>query len=134
MKKALRYLLILLGVILIAVGGFAGFVAVRGVPSYKAEKVELKVEATTARIEKGQKLASMLCAGCHMNPNSGNLAGRLMDAYPEKPEAQIEDLYLRAYARKPSRDEVNRALADLKAGRAVKVAFSKPYGCAVKYA
>ena len=28
-------------------------------------------------------------------------------------EAQIEDLYLRAYARKPSRDEVNRALADL---------------------
>jgi hypothetical protein len=41
------------------------------------------------------------------------LAGRLMDAYPEKPEAQIEDLYLRAYARKPSRDEVNRALADL---------------------
>ena len=29
---------------------------------------------------------------------------------------------------------VKAALADLKAGRPVKVAFSKPYGCAVKYA
>jgi cytochrome c553 len=83
MKKALRYLLILTGVILIAVGGFATFVAVRGVPSYKAEKVNLKVEATTARVEKGQKLASMLCASCHMDPNSGKLAGRLMDDVPQ---------------------------------------------------
>ena len=79
MKKALRYLLILLGVILIAVGGFAAFVALRGVPSYSAEKVDLKVEATPTRIEKGQKLASMLCASCHMDPNTGKFTGKKME-------------------------------------------------------
>jgi mono/diheme cytochrome c family protein len=83
MKKALRYLLILLGVVLIGVGGFAAFVAMRGVPSYKAEKINLEVEATPARIEKGQKLASMLCSGCHMDRNSGKLSGRLMDDVPQ---------------------------------------------------
>ena len=45
----------------------------------------------------------------------------------DKPTANVADIagatnYLKA------------ALADLKAGRPVKVAFSKPYGCAVKYA
>ena len=79
MKKALRYLLILLGVILIAVGGFAAFVALRGVPAYAAENVDLKVEATPTRIEKGQKLASMLCASCHMDPNTGKLTGKKME-------------------------------------------------------
>ena len=83
MKKALRYLLILLGVILIAVGGFAAFVALRGVPSYKAEKIELKVEASTARIDKGQKLAAMLCSGCHMDPNTNKLTGRHMADVPQ---------------------------------------------------
>src|SRR5215203_785812 len=83
MKKALRYLLILLGVILIAAGGFAAFVALRGVPSYTAEKIELKVEASTARVEKGQKLASMLCSGCHMDPNTGKFSGRHMADIPQ---------------------------------------------------
>jgi hypothetical protein len=45
----------------------------------------------------------------------------------DKPTANVADIagatnYLKA------------ALADLKAGRPVKVAFSKPYGCSVKYA
>lgn len=45
----------------------------------------------------------------------------------DKPTADVADIagatnYLKA------------ALADLKAGRPVKVAFSKPYGCSVKYA
>lgn len=83
MKKALRYLLILIGVILIAAAGFATFVAIRGIPSYKAEVVDLKVEATSQRIEKGQKLAAMLCSGCHMDPNTGKLTGRKMDEAPQ---------------------------------------------------
>jgi mono/diheme cytochrome c family protein len=83
MKKALRYLLIVVGIIAALAGGFAAFVAFRGIPSYKAETVSLKVEATPARVEQGQKLAAMLCSGCHMDPNTGKLTGRRMDEAPQ---------------------------------------------------
>jgi len=83
MKKALRYLLILVGIIALAVGGFAAFIAFRGVPSYKAEPLAMKIEATPARIEKGQKLSAMLCNHCHMDPHTNVLSGRLMDEVPE---------------------------------------------------
>ncbi len=83
MKKALRYLLFVVGIIAALAGGFAAFVAFRGVPSYKAETVNLKVEPTPVRIEKGQKLAAMLCSGCHMDPNTGKLTGRRMDEAPQ---------------------------------------------------
>ena len=45
----------------------------------------------------------------------------------DKPTANVADIA-------GATNYVKAALADLKAGRAVKVAFSKPYGCAVKYA
>lgn len=45
----------------------------------------------------------------------------------DKPTANVADIA-------GATNYVKAALADLKAGRPVKVAFSKPYGCAVKYA
>lgn len=45
----------------------------------------------------------------------------------DKPTANVADIA-------GATNHVKAALADLKAGRPVKVAFSKPYGCAVKYA
>lgn len=83
MKKALRYLLLIVAVIAIAIGGFAAFVAIRGIPSAKAETVNLKVEVTPERIERGQKLSAMLCNGCHMDPNTNKLTGRKMDEVPQ---------------------------------------------------
>lgn len=79
MKKALRYLLILIGVIALAAGAFAAFVAIRGVPTYEAKKVDLKVNATPERIQKGAQLAAMLCIDCHKDPNTNRLTGRKMD-------------------------------------------------------
>lgn len=83
MKKAMRYLLIGIGIIVALIGGFAAFIALRGVPSYKAQVVNLKVDPTPHRIEKGQKLAAMLCSSCHMDPNTGKLTGRRMDEAPQ---------------------------------------------------
>jgi mono/diheme cytochrome c family protein len=83
MRKALRYLLIGLAVIVLAVGAFAAFVAIRGIPSGKAETVNLKVDVTPERIARGQKLSSMLCNGCHMDPNTNKLTGRKMDEVPQ---------------------------------------------------
>ncbi|MDB5253640.1 MAG: hypothetical protein JWP27_2809 [Flaviaesturariibacter sp.] len=83
MKKAIRYLALLLGIVLVAAGGFAAFVALRGIPSYKAQKLDLHVDATPTRLERGQKLASMLCASCHLDPNTGKLTGRQMEEAPQ---------------------------------------------------
>jgi len=79
MKKALRYLLITLGVLVILVGCFAAFIALRGIPKYTAENFSLKVISTPERVERGRQLSSMLCNDCHMNPNTGKLTGRKMD-------------------------------------------------------
>ena len=79
MKKALRYLLIIIAILLVAVGGFAAFVAIRGIPSYKAETVSFKVSGSPERIERGRQLSAMLCNDCHMDRNTDKLTGRKMD-------------------------------------------------------
>src|SRR5688572_371568 len=79
MKKALRYLLIIIGIVLVAAGGFAAFVALRGVPTYTASIKNIKVQSTPERVLKGAHLSSMLCNDCHMDQNTGKLTGRKMD-------------------------------------------------------
>jgi mono/diheme cytochrome c family protein len=82
MKKALRYLLIILGIVVVLVAGAAGFVALRGIPSFKADRVDLKVEVTPERIDRGQKLATLLCKSCHLDPNTNKLTGKKLDDVP----------------------------------------------------
>ena len=79
MKKVLRYLLIVLGILVILVGGFAAFIAFRGIPKYTAENFNLQVASTPERVERGRQLSSMLCNDCHMSPNTHKLTGRKMD-------------------------------------------------------
>jgi mono/diheme cytochrome c family protein len=79
MKKLLRYLLIILGIIVVLAGGFAAFVAIRGIPDYTPEKFSLQVVSTPERVERGRQLSAMVCNDCHMGPNTGKLTGRKMD-------------------------------------------------------
>jgi mono/diheme cytochrome c family protein len=79
MKKALRYLLVILGILLAAAGIFAAFVAIRGIPGYKAEHIDLKISTTPERIERGKQLSAMLCNNCHMDRNTNKLTGAKMD-------------------------------------------------------
>ena len=79
MKKAIRYLLIIIGILLAAAGTFAAFVAIRGVPGYKAEHIDLKVPITPERIERGRQLTAMICSDCHMDRNTNKLSGTKMD-------------------------------------------------------
>jgi hypothetical protein len=83
MRKALRYLLLIIGVLLLAACSLAAFVAIRGIPKYKAEHINLTIEPTPARIAKGEKLASMLCVHCHLDPNTGKLTGRHLTEVPQ---------------------------------------------------
>lgn len=93
MKKVLRYLLILIGIVVILAGGFAAYVAIRGIPKYKAQNIpSLQIAATPERLLKGQKLASMLCAHCHLDPNTGKFSGRKMEEVPQFGEIYAKNI------------------------------------------
>ena len=79
MKKALRYLVIVIAILVILVGGFAAFVAFRGIPKYTPENFSINITSTPERVERGRQLSSMLCNDCHMNSNTGKLTGRKME-------------------------------------------------------
>ena len=83
MRKVFRYLLIVVCVLAVLVGGFAAFVTIRGIPNYTAENVELKVAVTPERVQRGVQLSSMLCNDCHMNEKTGKLTGRKMEEIPQ---------------------------------------------------
>lgn len=83
-KKILKGLLFLIGIVIVLVLAGAAFIAVRGIPSYEAKKIDLKVEVTPERVERGKKIALLLCANCHKDPHTGQLTGhRMMDSPKE---------------------------------------------------
>jgi hypothetical protein len=84
MKKILKYFLIILGIILlIGLAGFS-FIEIRGIPTYEVKKIDYNVEVTPERVERGKKLALLLCANCHKNHQTGLLTGhQMMDAPKE---------------------------------------------------
>lgn len=79
MKKILKVLLIIVIVVAILAGGFALFISIRGIPNYGATDPGIKIVSDSTRIERGRILASMLCADCHKNPETGKLTGGDMD-------------------------------------------------------
>lgn len=83
MRKILRYVLLVVLTLVVLVGGFAAFVAFRGIPAYKPETIGLQVAATPERVQRGMQLSAMLCNDCHLNPGTGKLTGRKMDEVPQ---------------------------------------------------
>lgn len=80
MKRILKFLGGLIVVILIA----ALFIHFRGIPSYDVEKVDHVVVSTPEQIVKGRKIVSTLCAGCHLNHETGKLTGKHMLDAPKE--------------------------------------------------
>jgi len=84
MKKLLKVLVLIIALVVLGVGGFLGWVQLDGIPKYAPGRIELKVEVTPERIARGKPFVSMLCAGCHLNPTTRQLTGKVMiDAPPE---------------------------------------------------
>lgn len=82
MKRIGKYLLILLLVLMVLVGSVVTYVAVKGIPRYEAGNIELTVEPTPARVVQGEKLASMLCIQCHLDPQTNQLTGQFSADLP----------------------------------------------------
>lgn len=82
MKKFFKVLLILIGIIVVIAGLGATYIAFRGMPMYTAEKKDIKIEVTPERVERGTKLASLLCKHCHYNEQTQKFTGREMKEVP----------------------------------------------------
>ncbi len=81
MKKILLYggatiALILLGAFL--------FIQIGGIPSYAVAKPAITLKNDSATLATGKKYVSMLCASCHMNPETRQLTGRHMSDAPKE--------------------------------------------------
>lgn len=83
LKKILKRASLVLAVVLVAVAALALYIQVDGVPRYARPTPDTRVvEVTPARVERGAKLASLLCAGCHENDETHRFTGRYMSDLP----------------------------------------------------
>ncbi len=70
---------------MLAVAGFVGFAAVRGIPSYPVPKPTIApIVATPARLAQGEKLMLAACADCHLNQQTNALTGHLLTDVPKE--------------------------------------------------
>ena len=84
MKKIFKILGIFVLIVAVLAGGFAAFIAIRGIPKYEVNVPDIpNVEVTPHRIERGAKIASMLCNNCHFDNKTGKLSGLNMFEIPE---------------------------------------------------
>ena len=75
MKKFFRISLVLLGILLLFIIGFAAFINFKPLPDYQSVAIpNLTVEVTPERVNEGRKLIVGNCAGCHKAP-SGQFEG-----------------------------------------------------------
>jgi mono/diheme cytochrome c family protein len=84
MKTVLRIIASIVLVIILAVGIGALYINSSGIPSYDLEEVEFTASNTSAQIERGKKLAGMLCASCHLDPATRKLSGKHMPDVPSE--------------------------------------------------
>jgi mono/diheme cytochrome c family protein len=83
MKKVFKVLLIIILVVVGLVGIMALYINFRSMPKYTAQKIEIKVDPTPARIANGEKLASMLCKTCHYNDQTRKFTGKELIEAPQ---------------------------------------------------
>ncbi len=83
MKKIFKVIGIIVGVIVIALLGFAAYLKMTGLPHFSdVQRPTINVELTPARIERGKRIVSMMCYDCHFNPTTNRLTGHYLPEVP----------------------------------------------------
>ncbi len=83
MKKVLKILGIILGIVILIIAIGASYIHFSGIPTYAEPQIpDIKVEVTQERVAKGEKIASMLCIHCHSDDNN-RLVGKKVNDVPE---------------------------------------------------
>ncbi|ALD21076.1 cytochrome c [Hymenobacter sp. DG25A] len=76
MKKPLHILGLVIGMLLLAVAGFAALINKRGNPTQQAPTAVRP--STPKRVLQGEKIVALMCVHCHRNPSTKTLSGRPM--------------------------------------------------------
>jgi mono/diheme cytochrome c family protein len=88
MRKTIKRIVVvlggLLGTLVVVLGAAAAYVQVTGIPKYPIQPLELKVEITPQRVERGRKIARLSCINCHGDPSTHLLTGKKLDDAPEE--------------------------------------------------
>ena len=84
MKRARKITGLAIAALAAMAGGGALYIDLAGIPHYPVERIELRVERTPERLERGRKLVTLLCVGCHFDARSGALAGHHMVDVPSR--------------------------------------------------
>ncbi len=80
MKKALKILAYVAGVILLLVAALAAYVMLSATPTYADVEIpELSIEVTPERVERGLVLVTNNCQNCHRAQGGNQLTGRMFD-------------------------------------------------------
>lgn len=82
MSRWLKYTLFVVAGIITVIGGAAIYIKTSDFPHYAVSTPNITVQSTPARIERGRKLAMMLCVECHQNPETKQITGRPMFDLP----------------------------------------------------
>ena len=83
-KRVLKIVLGVAVVLVVAVAGTLGTICWIGIPHYPPGRIDLKVEVTPERAEKGRRTVQLLCAGCHLDNDTSTLAGKpMLDLPPQ---------------------------------------------------
>src|SRR6478609_8199849 len=83
MRKIFKTLLLIIIVVIAIIGLLAAYIGVRSMPNYPVQKISIKVDVTPQRVEKGAKLASMLCRTCHYNEATQKFTGKELKEAPQ---------------------------------------------------
>ncbi|MCB0569907.1 MAG: cytochrome c [Phaeodactylibacter sp.] len=81
MKKLLKILGLVLGVLVLVVLLGAATIQFSGIPSYDTNPPDLKVVPDSASIAEGKRLATLVCNHCHLS-TAGKLEGKKMTDLP----------------------------------------------------
>ena len=88
MKKVFRITLWIIGSIAALIGVTATYVGMKGIPTYPELAAQTpkdyKVVSTPERVQKGMKIASMLCNDCHTSNEEPRLSGKKLADIPKE--------------------------------------------------
>jgi mono/diheme cytochrome c family protein len=81
MKKALKIVGILLGVIILVVAIAAAYFNFKSLPTYEAEEIELNIQVDSALLARGEYIVNLNCQFCHIG-KEGSMSGQKFEENP----------------------------------------------------
>jgi cytochrome c2 len=79
MKSLVKIVGAIIVLLLLVFLGIYIYFSSTGIPKYEPIAIEVKIDYSEEALNKGEKLSSMVCKHCHMNPETGKLTGRRVE-------------------------------------------------------